>query len=172
MIFDGALLKHLDLIACLRLPRLDLFFNMKSAGIWYLYPKPPANNIAWEIYAYRFCERVELDHSMLWEQYIVPLILDGWVSISTTRRQALKNKLANLPYALPRGRVVEQSNAFTVYWGDDLHPTFGITQRDIEACFGLHGSARWKTDDHEHCQKEDRDTLGAVLGIVPFWEAL
>ena len=45
-----------------------------------------------------------------------------------------------------------------------------VTRAAIEGRFGIVGLARWQEDDHEHCLREDKDRVRALLGLRENWK--
>lgn len=135
-----------------------------SEGLYYLVLTPTG----WEPYSYRFDEFPELDHPELWEDYVAPVLAHRWAAKLKRPASVLEKNLAYHPFAFPRGRV--GGKPWKVFHGKDTPK--GISRALIQRLFTLPPSTKWELDDHEQCQKVDRDDVRALLNIRETWPAV
>ena len=65
---------------------------------------------------------------------------------------------------------MNKGQRYVVYHGADLEPFMEIQQSGIESLFGLVGAARWAKDDHEHCVREDKESIRQILRLQENWK--
>ncbi|MDR0533629.1 MAG: hypothetical protein LBH01_06720 [Verrucomicrobiales bacterium] len=132
-----------------------------SNGIYYALPYPRG---CWHLYAYRFDQGVELDHSQLWEQYCAAVLAEVWCQTLKQSSHRLKRELTQYVYGCPRGRVACRERAYFINHGGDLPQA--IAYREVEQAFGLHRlGARWERDAHEQMLESDYYGIGEVLNL-------
>ena len=44
-----------------------------------------------------------------------------------------------------------------------------VSRAAIEGLFGINGLARWHEDDHEHCLREDKESVRQILALLEDW---
>jgi hypothetical protein len=145
-----------------------LLESAAAEGIYYCTLDPGG----WDVFAYRFDDFPEADHSVIWTGYVAPVLAARWARPLRLSPQVLETRLAPLVYAFPRGRVARPvigSGRFVVYYGQDLPP--GITRSKVNNLFGLPVQVKWEPDDHEHCLTADRDAACRLLKVEAAWPA-
>lgn len=110
----------------------------------------------------------------MWIDHVVPLL---------KKRYKLKSNqvasIEDLPYSMPRGRVVEllgrERGNFAIYHGDDFPDgTYKASElKKIVAYFGLTNRLLLKQvkidfDDHEIMVPEEQEDLESIIGPVPY----
>ncbi len=132
-------------------------------GIYYAMRAPSG----WTLFAYRFDEFPEIDHSELWETHVAPILALRWAP--SAKAAKLEAELASFPYAFPRGRVSRSGNRFLVSHGGDLPAS--ITKSAVMRAFSLPPNTPWELDNHEICAEIDRDAVRRLLKLKETWPA-
>jgi len=135
-----------------------------SDGIFYTAFTPQG----WQLFGLRFTDFEEQDHTQYWETEVAPILAHMWQKAG---KRVKESQLIPHVYGFPRGRIGRQGMKYVVYTGNDLGGKGMPSKPSIETYFGVIG-ARWESDEHERCQKEDRDALRALLGIKHTWPAV
>lgn len=125
---------------------------------------------SWKIVSDLAQERDGPAHIDLWETQLARRVAREWAPVLKSTESALLRRLDNCPYAFPRGRVVKHAGKFVVYHGEDLEAFMKISKQMIETEFGIVGKARWQLDEHERCQREDKEIVREVLGLRENWK--
>ncbi len=140
-----------------------------SDGIFYVirYPK------GWTLFAYRYDEYPDtIDHSELWTEYCAPILAHNWAAPLKRPVRALEKAIAQHTYGFPRGRVSRNHRSkFTVHFGNDFLK-LGISKNTVERAFTLNGVCKWERDEHEQCQKDDREALRSLFKLKETWPAV
>ena len=127
-----------------------------SEGIWYwVYLKPD-----WELRVFKNTEYGDfLTHVDVWEDYIAPLLAEHY-------NVSLKS-LINIPYAMPRGRVVKRKDGtWFLYHGNDAPGGLAKWKKKIIHAFNLEGQVgliNWDVDDHEKMLTVDKQAFKALI---------
>ena len=139
---------------------------LPTDGIYYVVRYPDK----WDIFAYRFDNFPETDHSALWTDYLAPILSRIWSKALKLSPQILEQELSLHTYGFPRGRVTNMSGRFKVLHGGDT--TALVPASRIERAFDLSGMAKWERDGHEQCQGEDKEAIRSLLKIKENWPAV
>jgi hypothetical protein len=140
-------------------------------GIFYVAPFPQG----WRVVRWHLSSQSDKGHPYLWAAKAVKFLAWEWgaeVDRRLPKEDRLRQQLAMLVYACPRGRIVKVGKRFKVYHGNDLEPFMDITRAWIEARFDIAGRATWEFDDHERCQQPDKEAFRKLLGIKEDWKAV
>mgnify|MGYP003348494231 CR=1 FL=1 len=140
-------------------------------GIFYVAPFPQG----WRVVRWNFSSQSDKGHPHLWTAKVVRFLAFEWCAETdrrTPKEDRLRQQLAMLVYACPRGRIVKVGKRFKVYHGNDLERFMNITRSWIESSFDIAGRATWEFDDHERCQQPDKEAFRQLLGIKEDWKAV
>jgi len=158
-----------------------------SEGIFYYLRVPEG----WILYSYRYADREPLDHTDVWPE-VARIVASRWsrkvtesddVKALTAKFMALRqgkgggssdaiySKIKDLPYAFPRGRVMEVADSeFAVKHGNNAKST-SVSRTQVETDFGIAGKCKWELDLHEQVLQSERDEIRQILGIKDSWPA-
>lgn len=148
--------------------------DQPSDGIYYALRYPTG----WQLFAYRYDDFPStLDHTEVWEDFCAPVMANHWAPVLKHSASKLEVMFKALVYAFPRGRVINRANpgnrekGLVVYHGDDLPSS--ISRNTVQRMFSLPPGTQWELDDHERCQKYDRDVMRRLLKLKPaeIWPA-
>lgn len=138
----------------------------QSEGIYYIV----RHVRGWALLPYRYATREELDHVHFWDQELVHDLSLAWAKTLGLGVSEIESRIRNCSYAFPRGRIVKHGKRFTVFHGDDVERGRKISRRAIENWFGIAGKADWKQDEHERCQREDKEIVRHLFKIQENWK--
>ena len=143
---------------------------MKDApreGIYYVIRWPAG----WELVVNRFKQDTDTSHPVWFESTLAPKLAQVWAVKLGISREEIEERIKNLPYAFPRGRVVVGEDESFIYNGADLTPDMKVKKFMVEEAFDITGLFYWKFDEHEQCLWEDKENIRQFLGIKEDWKA-
>lgn len=108
-----------------------------------------------------------VDHSEIWDMVSADLA-DKYSKKLKISAGELLNRLQNHPYGFPRGRVTIFERQQKILWGGEKQVS--SVAPAIQRLFSVR-RADWETDEHEQCQKEDKDAVRRILKIRENWPA-
>ena len=158
--------------------RLEKAFGIKEdsspkIGIWYyLWFKPN-----WKLWTMPMKENKDWSHGEVWSASLCE-DLGNHYRLSPSDR----DRLRNLPYGLPRGRVDVReliqgrpAGGWHVYHGDDF-PSGLFKESELKKIIGLFDLTRLALQDqvkivvveHEKMSKSDKEEIQKILGPIPY----
>ena len=137
---------------------------LPTDGIYYVVRYPDK----WDVFAYRFDNFPEIDHTALWCDHVAPVLARCWGRALRLSPAKLEKSLTLHAYGFPRGRVTKMGMQFRVLYGGDAP---FIPNSRVEHAFDLAG-AKWERDEHEQCQAEDKEAVRSLLRIKEDWKAV
>ena len=138
-------------------------------GIYYVLRFPDG----WQLAVKRFGSDADYSHPVWFEQEVAAMIANGSAKKLGKSPKAIEQRIKNLCYAFPRGRVTIVGNETLIYHGADLTPAMGVdTTDEVSSAFEVEGVGRTCFDEHEQAQVADRDDMRRYLGIKDYWCAV
>jgi hypothetical protein len=139
-----------------------------EVGVYYVirYPR------GWKLYPLQEGLFGDVTHIEGWRRFIASELADAWATTLNADSGQLTQQLMPYHLSFPRGRIERVAiNEFTIFQGDDLSSSMGVSRNTIEQAFGIM-NANWTLDPHEKCRTDHKDAIRHILSISEDWSSI